>query len=344
MSLENTLSEMTHLDRGATLAPGERIADRYEVIRHLGTGGSSEVYLCSDLEQPQREKIAVKLMSHSEEELFGPGVHEVNVARFLDEVKISRILSHPNIIQVHELIRTECSLAFTMEHIEGDNLAELIASNSSMPIANSLYIFREVAKAVSFMHSLGIIHRDIKPDNILRAHDGRVKVIDFGTARMEGSLGIQGEIAGTLSYLSPEYLKDGQLDNRSDIYSLGMVAYEIVTGSLPFTCGGVIQTLQMRLSSDPPAPNKKNCLCPPELSNIILKTLERDPEQRYQNAAQVIEELDRYFPEVPVKSEATSISRKNSSKSQESTALPTEKANQGFLQRVSNKLRLIFAE
>lgn len=344
MSLENTLSEMTHLDRGATLGPGEKIAERYEVIRHLGTGGSSEVYLCRDLEQPRRDNIAVKLMSHSEEDLFGPGVHEVNVARFLDEVKISRILSHPNIIQVHELIRTEDSLAFTMEHIEGDNLAELIATSPQMTITDALHIFREVTKAVSFMHSLGIIHRDVKPDNILSAKDGRVKVIDFGTARMEGSLGIQGEIAGTLSYLSPEYLKDGQLDNRSDIYSLGMVAYEIITGGLPFSGGGVIQTLQMRLTSDPPAPHERNSLCPIELSNIILRALARNPDERYQHASQMIEQLDKYFPEASRELATSQTSEANNSKDIQQTPPSHEKINQGFSQRIRNKLRLIFAE
>lgn len=282
-----------HLDTGTPrFSPGDIIDERYEIVKPLGAGGTSQVYLCKVLDIPDHY-VAIKILYLHDNSTITDLDEEMAVARFLDEVKLSRIITHPNIVSVHELIRSDNIIAFTMEYLDGGDLTHYINPNSPLDVLTLLSVLHDICSALHAIHSLGIIHRDLKPENILVDRRGVIKLTDFGTARMEGSIGIQGCIVGTLAYLSPEYLKDGQVDNRSDIYSLGIIAYELITGGHPFQGGGLIETLQQRLTLDPPLPSKKNKLCTEKLDSIVLKSLAREPELRYQHILEMAEDLER---------------------------------------------------
>src|SRR6476469_7805425 len=200
---------------------------RYRVLRKLGTGGMANVYLAED--QELGRNVAIKILDdrHSNDDQF--------VERFRREAKNAAGLSHPNIVSIYDRGEAEGTYYIAMEFLDGSSLTELIVGRGPAPIPVAIDYARQILAALRFAHRNGIVHRDIKPHNALVDSEGRVKVTDFGIARAGTSQMTEaGSIVGTAQYLSPEQARGSNVDQRSDLYSLGVVLYELITGTLPF--------------------------------------------------------------------------------------------------------------
>jgi len=218
---------------------------------------------------------------------------EIAAARFRNEIVASYGVSHPNVVRAYEYFRDGDLIAFTMEYISGGDIADKIAKTKEIPIDEVLRMLSQMCSGVQAIHDAGIIHRDLKPENILLTAQGDVKITDFGIARAGTGprLTDHGGVVGTIDYVSPEYLERGEVDARSDLYALGVIAYEILTHEPPFKGKSVIETMTLRLRTDPSPPHAIRKDCPPELSKIVLKALARDYHERYQTAREMYEDL-----------------------------------------------------
>lgn len=261
---------------------GELIAERYQVLKCLGTGSMGSVYACKHLEL-QDHTVAVKVLY--------PEVakDEVSAQRFRNEIFASYGVSHKNVVRAYEYIKDGDLVAYSMEYVEGMDLADKLAEEGSLPLDMVVSILLQMSRGMQAIHAAGIVHRDLKPENIILANNGDVKIADFGIARTSNSskLTEHGGVVGTIDYVSPEYILNSQLDNRSDIYALGVLAYEMVTGELPFKGESVYSSMTKRLESEaiPPIDIRKDC--PQILSDIVLKSLAVKPEERYQSAEEL---------------------------------------------------------
>jgi serine/threonine protein kinase len=282
MSDENVIS----------LQPGTVIASRYEVVKCLGQGSMGLVYACRHREL-SGHLVAIKV-------LF-PEVAQDNVAaaRFRNEIVASYGVSHPNVVRAYEYFRDGDLVAYTMEYVGGGDLAERLSGGEPIAIPEVIRLLTQIAAGVQAIHDANIVHRDLKPENILLSATGEVKITDFGIARTGHGpkLTEHGGVVGTIDYVSPEYLEKGVVDARSDIYAVGVLAYEMLTGESPFRGDSVIATMTMRLRSDPKPPSTQRQDCPPELDRVILRALERDPEQRYQSMLEMFCDLQLLLPE-----------------------------------------------
>jgi predicted Ser/Thr protein kinase len=260
------------------------IAGKYFVEKCLGMGTLGAVYRCANRELGT---VAVKV-------LF-PEIakNEVAAVRFQNEFKASCGVTHPNVVRAYEYISEGSLIAYAMEFIGGGDLADRFNRERRFPFADIYKLLIQICSGLQAIHESGIVHRDLKPENILLTDQGDVKIADFGIARLsEGpKLTAHGEIMGTIGYVSPEYLLQSKLDNRSDIYALGVMAYEMVTGRPPFQEATMYATLKKRLNSDPKKPSAHRWMCPRALNNIILKAMARNPAERYQSAAEMLEAL-----------------------------------------------------
>jgi eukaryotic-like serine/threonine-protein kinase len=271
-----------------SLQPGTVIAGRYEVVKCLGAGSMGLVYACRHREL-SGHLVAVKV-------LF-PEVAQDNIAaqRFKNEIAASYGVSHPNVVRAYEYLRDGEILAYTMEFVGGGDLADRLGKqNEAISISEMAQLYIQMCSGVQAIHEAGIVHRDLKPENILLTKNGDVKIADFGIARTGHGpkLTEHGGVVGTIDYVSPEYMLNSQVDWRSDIYALGILGYEMLVGESPFRGESVYETMTKRLKSDPNPPSSFRRDCPQELDRIILHAMDRDPERRYQSAAQMVEDLD----------------------------------------------------
>lgn len=274
-------------DIHSILSPGTVIAGRYEVVKRIGTGSMGHVYVCRHLELPGH-LVATKV-------LF-PDVAADRIAstRFRNEVLASYKLSHPNVVRAYEFINDGDLVAYTMEYVGGGDLANrLIDPSNQMPMAEVVRILSEMCLGVQAIHDAGIVHRDLKPENILLTEAGTVKIGDFGIARTGQSRGLteHGGVVGTIDYVSPEYMMDSKVDWRSDIYAIGILAYEMITGDSPFRGESVIASMKKRLIADPAPPSSLRAECSKALDSIVLRAMARSPEDRYQSAAEMFNDL-----------------------------------------------------
>src|SRR5580765_4253911 len=259
---------------------------RYRVVRKLGTGGMANVYLAEDQELGRR--VALKLLDdrHAEDEQF--------VERFRREAKNAAGLSHPNIVSIYERGQAEGTYYIAMEFLDGRTLKELLVKNGPPPIPVAIDYARQILAALSFAHRNGIVHRDIKPHNVVVGPDGRLKVTDFGIARSAASQMTEaGSIIGTAQYLSPEQARGAPVDQRSDLYSIGIVLYEMLTGSVPFTGETPLEIAIKPLSDTPRPPSLLRPDIPPDLDMVVLRALAKNPEDRFQTAEEMDAELER---------------------------------------------------
>ncbi len=219
----------------------------------------------------------------------------VAAARFRNEIVASYGVNHPNVTRAYEYFRDGDIIAYTMEYVGGGDMADRIGGDQQMPIPDIIRMLRQMCSGVQAIHDADITHRDLKPENILITATGDIKITDFGIAKTGTGpkLTEHGGVVGTIDYVSPEYLERGTVDARSDIYALGVMAYEMVTGESPFKGKSVIETMTMRLRSDPAAPHKLRADCSPALGGIILKAMARDVNSRYQTAAEMLRDLER---------------------------------------------------
>ena len=271
----------------ATFNPGDIVAQRFEIIKPLRSGCQGAIYLVRHLDFPER-LIAMKVLLVSSDEDF-----ETTAARFRNEVMAAYSVTHPNIVRIFDYIRQGSLLAFTMEYIIGGDLADLLAYEEPLKIYQIVHILEQVCQGLSSIHSAKIIHRDIKPENILITQEGHVKISDFGTARIGSTLGKKNGITGTVGYLSPEYIREGHLDSRSDLYSLGVVAYEMIAGEVPFQGNNLLESISERLESSPPSVLEKNDKCPEKLAKIVDKLLQLNPDNTYQSADDALMDLSK---------------------------------------------------
>jgi beta-lactam-binding protein with PASTA domain/predicted Ser/Thr protein kinase len=261
---------------------------RYTVVRKLGAGGMANVYLAEDQELGRR--VAIKILNdrHANDEQF--------VERFRREAKNAAALSHPNIVSIYDRGEAEGTYYIAMEYIDGRSLKELIVSRGPAPITVSVEYARQILSALRFAHRHGIVHRDIKPHNALVDAEGRVKVTDFGIARAGTSQMTEaGSIVGTAQYLSPEQARGSNVDQRSDVYSLGIVLYELLTGTVPFNGDTPVEIAMKHLSALPEPPSARRSEIPRDLDLIVLRALAKDPEDRYQSAEEMDLDLERFL-------------------------------------------------
>jgi serine/threonine-protein kinase len=259
---------------------------RYRIMRKLGSGGMANVYLAEDQELGRR--VAIKILNdrHAGDEQF--------VERFRREAKNAAGLSHGNIVSIYDRGEAEGTYYIAMEYLDGRSLKELILSRGPAPVSVAVDYARQILSALRFAHRHGIVHRDIKPHNVLVDADGHVKVTDFGIARAGASqMTEEGSIIGTAQYLSPEQARGTTVDQTSDLYSLGIVLYELLTGEVPFTGDSPVEIAMKHLSAVPPALRAKRPDVPQALEQVVLRALAKDPAQRYQSADEMDADLER---------------------------------------------------
>ena len=264
---------------------------RYRIVRKLGSGGMANVYLAEDEDLGRR--VAIKILNdrYANDDLF--------IERFRREAKSAAALSHPNIVSVYDRGEAEGTYYSAMEVIEGRSLKELIMTSGPLPLAQALAFTHEILEALRFAHRHGIIHRDIKPHNILIGE--RLKVTDFGIARAGASQMTEaGSIMGTAQYLSPEQARGAPVTASSDLYSVGIVLYEMLTGKVPFTGDSAIEIAMKHLNDAPKPPSKIRPEIPDELDQVVLRALAKNPEDRYQSAEEFSEDLHRVEAGLPL--------------------------------------------
>jgi serine/threonine-protein kinase len=264
------------------LVLGAVLEDRYRVISYLGAGTSGQVYLCRDRKRAD-SRIAVKVLPAS---LANKPFAR---AEFLREFLIGSRLDHPNLLHYYDTVRESDLTAFSMEYVGGGNLAGLIKRKLPLKITEKIRILIEIARGLGALHRLHVIHHDLKPANILLTNRREVKVSDFGVSRFKGQPPDEACDAriGTPQYISPEYLTDGVVTPLSDIYALGLLAYELVTGVPAFVGRTTVETIQMRFRVKPPAPHQRCEDCPRMLSKVILRAMSLDPLERPQSPAEL---------------------------------------------------------
>ncbi len=275
----------------------DRVFDkRYVIKRKLGSGGMADVYLAEDQELGRR--VALKLLDerHSSDEQF--------VERFRREAQSAAGLNHPNIVSIFDRGRAEGTYYIAMEYLDGRTLKELLVRNGPTPIPIAIDYARQILGALAFAHRNGIVHRDIKPHNIVVGGDGRLKVTDFGIARSGTSQMTEvGSIVGTAQYLSPEQARGAPVDPRSDLYSLGVVLYEMLTGKVPFSGDTPVEIAMKHLSQVPKPPSEWRDEVPHDLDAVVMRALAKDPEQRYGSAEEMDADLARVARGVSVSRE-----------------------------------------
>jgi eukaryotic-like serine/threonine-protein kinase len=259
---------------------------RYRIVRKLGSGGMADVYLAEDEELGRR--IAIKILNdrHANDEQF--------VERFRREAKNAAGLSHPNIVAIYDRGEAEGTYYIAMEYLDGRSLKELVVARGPLPISDAIDATRQVLAALRFAHRKGVVHRDIKPHNVMADADGRLKVTDFGIARAGVSQMTEaGSIIGTAQYLSPEQARGAPVDQRSDLYSIGIVLYEMLTGKTPFSGETPVEIAMKHLSDPPRPPSLERPDISPDLDMVVLRALAKSPDDRFQTAEEMDSELER---------------------------------------------------
>ena len=277
---------------------------RYQISRKLGAGGMANVYLAED--QDLGRRVAIKILDdrHARDDQF--------VERFRREAQNAGGLSHPSIVSIYDRGEAEGTYYIAMEYVEGRTLKELIVARGPSPIGIAIDYTRQILSALRFAHRSGIVHRDIKPHNVIVDSDGRVKVMDFGIARAGTSQMTEaGSIIGTAQYLSPEQARGAPVDQTSDLYSTGIVLYELLTGSVPFNGDTPVEIAMKHLSKTPEPPSTHRPEIPRDLDYVILRALAKDPSERYHSAEEMDSDLERIARGIGVSAEtaeaATSV-------------------------------------
>ncbi len=287
------------------LTTGSTFAKRYQIIEELGRGGMGNVYRA--LDKKLNEEVALKLIKSE------IASDKKTLERFGNELKIARRISHKNVGRMYEMMEHNGTHFITMEYISGEDLKRLIKKVGRFSVAKTISVVKQMCKGLIEAHSLGIVHRDLKSQNVMIDDEGTAKIMDFGIARFLGEKGLTGEgmIIGTLEYMSPEQLEGKEIDRRSDIYSLGIILYEMVTGRVPFE-GDTPFTVGIKHKSETPEnPKKINPQLPDDLTQLILKCVEKDKGQRYQTVDQIIGEINTIEEDLTTSERETDKSKRD---------------------------------
>lgn len=262
--------------------PAEMIAGRYRVSSRIASGGMGEVIRAVDTVLGRT--VAIKLLPT--ELAARPGFIE----RFRAEAQAAAQLSHPNVVQIHDWGSTDSTYYMVMEYVRGKNLRDIMSAFGPLPPEQTCRLMIDTLEALEAAHIRGLVHRDIKPENVMITVDGRVKVADFGLARVVERATLTGGLLGTVAYVAPEQARGEQVDGRADIYATGCVMYELLTGSIPFE-GDAAQILYQHLNGRVPTPSGERPELPEEIDRIVLRATEREKDSRYATAGEMKEEL-----------------------------------------------------
>jgi serine/threonine-protein kinase len=275
------------------LARGSSFARRYEIIEELGKGGMGKVYRVFD--KKIKEEVALKLIRPE------IALDKNTIERFSNELKFARKLRHENVCQMFDLNEDEGTHYITMEYVPGEDLKSFIMRAGTLGAGKAVFIARQVCEGLVQAHKLGVVHRDLKPQNIMIDRDGNTRIMDFGIARSLEAKGLteSGVMIGTPQYMSPEQVEGIKADQRSDIYSLGIILYEMVTGKVPFEGSTPYSIAFKHKTESPPNPKEFNAQIPRDLSQVILKCLEKERKKRYQKAEELLTELSNIEKGIP---------------------------------------------
>ena len=274
-------------DEGDLFPPGKLLAGRYDIIRVIGRGGMGVVYRAHDREL--NEVVAIKAIRH---DLLADD--PIVAEQFKTEIRLARRISHRNVVRTHDLGESEGTAFVTMEYVEGITVRELIQTRGKLGVSSAIALIRQLAEALAVAHAAGVIHRDVKPENALIDNEGVLKVMDFGIARLaeaSSSRTQTGMTVGTLGYMAPEQLMGEQVDARADLYALGGVFYECLTGHAPFAAAAPMALMAKVLSSPPTPPIELNPDVPPALSGLVMQLLAKAPGERPASAVVLLELL-----------------------------------------------------
>lgn len=267
---------------------GKKLDGRYEIHELIGVGGMANVYRCYDTIDDR--EVAIKILK---DEFLD---NEDFIRRFKNESKSIAVLSHPNIVKVYDVSFGDVIQYIVMEYIDGITLKEYIAQQKVIKWKEALHLTTQILRALQHAHERGIVHRDIKPQNIMLLQDGTIKVTDFGIARNFNSATrtMTEQAIGSVHYIAPEQAKGGSTDGKTDIYSVGVMMYEMLTGKLPFVADNAVSVALMQLQSTPKLPRDINPELPIGLQEITLKAMQKDPKQRYSSAQAMLDDIDRF--------------------------------------------------
>lgn len=268
------------------LPPGTLVDGRYMVEALIGTGSMGRVYRCQHHEAGSI--LALKVLS--------PKLAKIEKIsnRFQNEVVATYAVSHFNVVRTFEYIRNDQITAYTMEYVDGGSISDLISSKKRLPITKIIQLLTNIATGLHAVHEAGIVHRDLKPQNILIATNGNAKIADFGIAKTRATAKLKetGELYGTLNYLAPEYLEKEISNEMTDIYSLGVLAYEMITGKIPHSGNSVYDMIRARVTGKVAVhPSELYPECPVALGDFVLKALSRNPNDRFKDSAKMRMEL-----------------------------------------------------
>src|SRR3954465_8840935 len=270
-----------------TSKPVEKVS-RYEITGELGKGAMGRVYKAVD--PTIGRTVALKTMR-----LGVPGLEtDEMLRRFKNEARAAGVLNHPNIVTIYDAGEQDGLFYIAMEFIEGVTLHSLILQNRVLPVDQIIDLSRQICAGLDEAHSHGVVHRDVKPANIMIMPDKTVKIMDFGIAKAGGGLTSAGQVLGTPNYMSPEQVKGRPLDGRSDLFSYGVILYEMVTGEKPFTGQNVTTIIYKIVNENPIPPRELDMTIHPGLSAVIIKALAKIPEERFQNGAELAKALANY--------------------------------------------------
>ena len=299
-SISQTRTLQTPSER---LIRGTHFADRYEIIEKLGEGGMGAVYRVEDTKV--REEVALKLIS--------PRVasEKQTIERFRNELKFARKIRHKHVCQMFDLGEDEGTHFITMEYVAGEDLKNLLRRTDKLTIEMAIRVAKQVADGLAEAHRIGIVHRDLKPSNIMIDNEGEARIMDFGIARSTRSKGITGAglVIGTPEYMSPEQAEGKEADSRSDIYSLGVIFFEMLTGQRPFEGDSALGIAMKHKGEEPKEPRLLNPNISDSINELVLKCLKKNPDDRYQNIEELRDELSSIDMKLPaVKTRGRQIS------------------------------------
>ena len=267
---------------------GKRLDGRYEIHELLGVGGMAYVYKAYD--NIEKRWVAIKILK---EELAG---NSDFLRRFRNESKAIAVLSHPNIVKVYDVSFGDRIQYIVMEYIDGITLKQYIEQQGEIKWREALYFTVQILRALQHAHEKGIIHRDIKPQNIMLLEDGTIKVTDFGIARFSQAetQTMTDKAIGSVHYIAPEQARGGYINDKADIYSVGVMLYEMLTGQLPFVADNAVSVSIMQMQAEPTPPSRINPSIPKGLEEITMHAMEKNPAQRFPSAADMLEDVERF--------------------------------------------------